>query len=132
MKTLIAEDDFVSGATLRKLLNAYGLCDLAENGEDAEAAFQKALADGEPYDLVCLDIMMPKMDGHEVLASIRATEDDRGILLGDGAKIIMTTALGDAKNVMSAFRDQCDAYLVKPVSKAALVERLSALGLMDT
>ena len=69
MKTLIAEDDFTSSVILQELLRGYGPFHLASNGKDAVAAVAAALAAHEPYDLVCLDIMMPEMDGQEALLS---------------------------------------------------------------
>jgi two-component system chemotaxis response regulator CheY len=85
----------------------------------------------QPYDLVCLDIMMPGMDGHAVLSEIRKIEESNGIAVGSTAKVVMTTSLGDAENVLAAFRNQCEAYLVKPIDKAKLLERLRTLGLIQ-
>jgi two-component system chemotaxis response regulator CheY len=130
MRILIAEDDPTSRLLLRELLKGYGTVDEVTNGRDAEAAVQKALAAGARYDLVCLDIMMPEMDGHATLHEIRIVEEAHGVPLGSGAKVIMTTALGDKRNVMAAFAEQCDAYLVKPVEKAKLLDHLRRLGLI--
>ena len=76
------------------------------------------------YDLICLDIMMPGMDGHKVLQKIRETERNNQVPLGNGVKIIMTTALGDKQNVLNAFRTSCDAYMVKPYDRNRLMEIL--------
>ncbi len=130
MKTLIAEDDFTSRLLMQALLSPYGECHIAVNGREAVHAFRMARAEGHPYDLVCLDIMMPEMDGHGVLKAIRAAEEADGILVGDGAKIIMTTALQDTNNVFTAFREMCDGYLVKPVNKAKLRSQLTSFGLV--
>ncbi len=130
MRVLIAEDDDTSRLLLRELLRPYGTVDETTNGRDAEAAVLQALEDGEPYDLVCLDIMMPEMDGQEALHEIRAVEAAHGVPLGAGAKVIMTTALTDKRSVMAAFAEQCDAYLPKPVEKAKLVDHLRRLGLI--
>lgn len=73
---------------------------------------------------------MPVMDGNQALRAIRDLEEKRGILAPQGAKIIMTTALDDMKNVMQAFHGLCDAYLVKPIEKAKLIEYLHSLGLL--
>lgn len=129
MKTLIVEDDFVSRLLLQEILKDYGPAHVAVNGREAVEAFQAAWDQGEPYDLVCLDIMMPEMDGHEALKELRRLETDRGVLSTSGVKIVMTTALGDPKNVMQSFRELCDAYVVKPIHKGQLLEKLRALGL---
>lgn len=86
---------------------------------------------GQSYDLICLDIMMPQMDGHDTLAAIRQIEKEHGINGLDGAKVIMTTALSDSKNIMGAFRTGCEAYIVRPVAKEKLLEEMGKLGLVN-
>jgi two-component system chemotaxis response regulator CheY len=122
MRSLIVEDEFISRALLLEFLAPYGPCNVAVDGDEALQAVDAALANGTRYDLICLDIMMPGIDGTEVLARIREMESEAGILLGDGAKVFMTTALGDSKNVRGAFKASCDAYLVKPVKRSELEE----------
>jgi two-component system chemotaxis response regulator CheY len=129
MKALIAEDDFTSRLLLQKFLSPFGEVHVAVNGAEALEAFREAKKGGEPYGLVCLDIMMPEMDGQEVLKEIRGLEEAAGINLGQGTKIIMTTALKDRVNVMTAFREQCDAYLSKPIDRQKLVGCLKDFGL---
>ena len=129
MKALVAEDDFTSRLLLQKLLSPFGEVHVAANGAEALEAFRDAKKSGEPYNLVCLDIMMPKMDGQEVLKEIRGLEEADGIDLGQGTKVIMTTALKDRTNVLTAFREQCDAYLAKPIDRQKLVGCLKEFGL---
>jgi two-component system, chemotaxis family, chemotaxis protein CheY len=129
MKILVVEDDFASRILLQKFLTPYGEVHVAINGVEAVAAYRTAENEGDPYKLICLDIMMPEMGGQEVLTTIRRIERDRGYNPGEGAKVIMTTALKDSQNVMTAFREQCDAYLVKPIDRRKLVEHLGELGL---
>jgi two-component system, chemotaxis family, chemotaxis protein CheY len=129
MKFLVAEDDFAARRLLQILLSEYGPCMVAINGREAVEAFQEALEDQEPYDLVCLDIMMPEMDGHEALRTIRQIEADRGVKGLDGVKVIMTTALKDSGNVFGAFREGCEAYVTKPVKRAKLIEAMEQLGI---
>ena len=130
MKTLIAEDDFTSRLIMQEILKIYGPCHIAVNGKEAVEAVRLALEAGEPYTLICLDIMMPGMDGQEALRQIRAQEEARGILSSNGAKIVMTTALNDMKNVSSAYGSLCDVYLTKPIQKAMLLEELRKLKLI--
>ncbi len=122
MKTLIVEDDFTSRLLMQEILKPYGPSHVAVNGKEAVEAFSTALESGEPYNLVCMDIMMPEMDGQQALRRIRALEESNGIFSTDGVKIIMTTALGDMKNVNSAFSGLADGYLVKPIDKAKLID----------
>jgi two-component system chemotaxis response regulator CheY len=131
MKTLIVEDECTSCLLLQELLKGYGACHIAANGRDAVEAALLALDAGEPYDLICLDIMMPEMDGHEALRKIRGHEETRGIISSKGAKIVMTTALGDIKNVKTAYSALCDGYLNKPIQKAKLLDELRKLNLIS-
>lgn len=129
MKCLIVEDNFVARTLFQKYLSKVGECHIAINGREAIEAFEMALDQGEPYDLVCLDIMMPEVDGYQALQSIRILENERGIHGLSGVKIIVITALGDSQSVVGAFREGCEAYVIKPVSKEKLFEEMDKLGL---
>jgi len=131
MRTLIVEDDFTSRLLLQRILLPYGEAHVAVDGEEAVKAFSSALEAGQPYDLVCLDIMMPKKDGHGVLREIREIEGKRGVLGLDGAKVIMVTALNDSVNIMASFVSQCEAYIVKPLDKNKLLKEIRLLGLIE-
>jgi len=97
-----------------------------------EVAFKDALKQGDPYDLICLDIMMPQMDGHQALEAIRQIESEHGISGGlDSVKVIMTTVLDDPKNVMKSFREGCEGYVVKPIEKQKLLDEIGKLGLIS-
>ena len=130
MKTLVVEDDFVSSVLLDELLKGYGPVTAAVSGKEAVAAALDAFSMGEPYDLICLDIMMPEMDGQEVLRQIRSTEAALGLVSGKRARVFMTTALADLKNVRAAIDGACDAYLLKPIDKARLLSELRKFGLI--
>lgn len=130
MKTLVVEDDCTSREVMKKLLQPYSDVDVAANGDEAVEAVQRALDGGEPYDLICLDIMMPIMDGQEALEHIRQIEETSGICAGKGSKIIMTTALSDKRSIMRAFNSQCEGYIVKPIEKAKLLDQLRTLGIL--
>ena len=131
MKTLIVEDDFISRRIMKELLAPLGDCVLAVDGAEALEAFRMALDENRPYDLVCMDIMMPNMDGHEALERIRGLERERGIQGALEAKIIMTTALDDPKNVVEAFyRGGATSYVVKPVTRQRLMTEIRSHGLL--
>ena len=131
MKTLIVEDDFVSRRLLQVILTPYGPCDIAVNGAEAIEAFRLAWQEKNPYQLICLDIMMPELSGQEVLKAIRNIERELAIDWEDGAKVIMTTALHDNDNIKQAFQEQCEAYLVKPIERKKLLQQLRELQLID-
>jgi two-component system chemotaxis response regulator CheY len=131
MKTLIVEDDFISRRILKDILSAHGDCDIAIDGEEAVQAFRMALDDKRPYELVCMDIMMPTMDGQEALKRIREIEKERGITGTREVKVIMTTALDDPRNVVeSYYRGGATAYLVKPINKGKLLGEIRGFGLL--
>lgn len=131
MRTLVVEDDLVMREFYKEILGEYGSVDFAENGTVAIEVFTSAHEKGHPFDLVCLDIVMPEIDGLEVLKSFRKQEEDRGVLGLAGAKIIICSGLGDSKSVLGAFRDGCEAYLVKPFDKRMLLTKLVKLGLVS-
>ena len=130
MKTLIVEDDFTSRLLLQKFLKSYGPSHTAVDGREAVEAVRMALESGEPYDLICLDIMMPEMDGQQALREIRVQEEAKGILAPRGAKIVMTTAWAAKTTVLEAIRGKCDCFLVKPIHKARLIEELHKMKLI--
>ncbi len=115
---------------MQAMLGTFGECRSVFDGGGAVAVFQSELDKGEPFDLVCLDIMMPGMSGQEVLTAIRGIEKKRTDLLPKTAKIIMTSTLNDRKNILVAYTNQCDVYLVKPVEYQQLVAQIRLLGLI--
>lgn len=130
MKILMADDEHICRKLMTEHLSNFGKCDSVENGDQVAEAVEKALESGKYYDLICLDIMMPKMDGQTALKIIRELESKYDIPEGDGAKIIMMSALGDHDNIITAFHEQCDAYLVKPIKFETLKAKLKELELI--
>lgn len=130
MRILIAEDDLVSRKFLSRLLSAYGECDITVDGMEALEAFMMAWDEGKPYDLVCLDIMMPNLDGERTLKMIRDIEKQKGVQSSDAVKIIMTTALNESDRIFNAFNTGCEAYAAKPIHTEKLVEVMKKLGLI--
>lgn len=130
MRILIAEDDFASRKFMLKFLSKYGECDITVDGEEAVEAFVMALDEDEAYDLICLDIMMPELDGYQALKQIREIETKRGISEAKQTKIIMTTALTEGKNVTKAFELGCVAYAGKPIDQDKFIKILKKLELI--
>ena len=131
LSILIAEDDFVSRTVIHEILLPFGTCDLAADGREALLAFEQSIQQGVRYDLVCLDIMMPVMDGTQALEKIREIEVRNGIIGNDRAKIVMTTALDSMDQVFKDFRLQCDAYLIKPITKSKVLNQLRKLHMIE-
>lgn len=130
MKILIAEDDMTSRKFLFRLLARFGDCDLVVDGMEAIDAILLANKDKKPYDLICLDIMMPKVDGVQVLKSIRDFEKHQEPQGSHRSIILMTTALSDAELVQEAFMQGCDAYAAKPLDTAKMLEVLENFKLI--
>lgn len=120
---LIVEDEFISRYILQEFLHPLGTCHIAVNGFEAILAFKNALVENRPYDLTCLDIMMPGMSGTQVAREMRRLETE--LRTKKNCKILMTTAISDKEVIVGMFQDKlCDAYLIKPIKKENLYELL--------
>ncbi|MFP4154649.1 MAG: response regulator [Halothiobacillaceae bacterium] len=131
LRTLIVEDDVTSRMILKSFLEEFGPVSTAAHGERAIATFEQAIAAGTPFNLVCLDIVMPRMSGQEVLERLRAAEEAAGILPRLGCKILMISALDDVRTVMHSYHALCDGYLAKPTTHMALIDELKKLNLIS-
>lgn len=127
MRALVIEDDDANRKLLEIFLAPHGTCHVSSNGNDGIAKFEEALRTQPGYDLVVLDIMMPGMDGVEVLKRIRQLEDENGIPTPEKAKVLMMTAVADKEIVISSFREGCQAYLIKPLDREELIRQLKNL-----
>lgn len=130
MKTLIVEDDLTNRIILQGFLSRYGECQTVTDGFQAMEAFNLARSSGLPYNLICMDIMMPGIDGTETVRRLRAIEESYGVFSDKGVKIIMTTSLTNLKQVTKSFNALCDAYLTKPVDAALLLGHLQTFHLV--
>jgi len=119
-----------SRVVMQAILAPYGMPHVVENGREALTAVHAALEAGDPFRLICLDIMMPELDGQEVLRRIRQLEKLAGIGVTDRAKVFMTTSLRDRANLTVAGEQECDAYLVKPINKGKFLNKVFAMGLV--
>lgn len=135
MKILIVEDDFISRKILQKILLPLAECDIAVDGLEAIQAFEYARQEGKPYDLICLDIMMPKIDGFNALRKIREaeTKDGNGSGKHQATKVIITTAIDDQKTVEESYKSfSVSAYIVKPITRQALLEEMRKIKLIES
>jgi len=129
-RVLIAEDDPTSRMALGSFLSKHGETHIAINGREAVEEFARARAEGHGYDLICMDVRMPEMDGTEAVRKIRAIEESEGIFSSAGVKIFMTTGVEDIRTVTSSFKALCDAYLFKPIDGSQLDAHLKAFNLV--
>ena len=128
MKSLVAEDDATNRRLLQTFLSKYGGCDIAVDGKEAVSAVRRARENHQSYDLVCMDLRMPEMDGQEAIREIRRQEAIAGVV--NVAKIIVTTIHTDMDSITGALLGRCNAYLVKPIDTAKLRNELTSLGLI--
>ncbi len=126
MKCLIVDDEFANRSLLETILSPYGQCTTAVDGKDAVERFQEQLAAGKPFDLVCLDIAMPRMDGLEALRTMRGLEKEWDVPWAGRAVIMMITSREEPNEVLEAFQNGgCHGYVNKPVTPAILLERVA-------
>ena len=130
MRALIVDDDFYSRVMLHDMLRPVEECHIAVNGEEAVEAFKKALQGGHPYDLVCMDLVMPEMDGQQALCEMRGFEDDLGLRDDKRCKVVVISMLEDSRETNDAFfLGGADCFLVKPIEEERFLAELRALGL---
>ena len=130
MKVLVAEDDLASGKFMQKLLSKYGEVVLARDGIAAVDEFVNAVSTNERFDLICMDIMMPKIDGYKVLASIRNAERKHGVSRMLRSKVIMTSALDETSFDSNQASDDYDEYICKPIDIMKLNDILKKLDVI--
>ncbi len=130
MRILIAEDNADHASIFRQLLSPYGECVVASDGEAAFKEFCDSWERGEPFGLICLDVLMPKMNGHETLRAIRKWEAEMGIGGFEGVRVVMTTALEDDENIEEAIKAGCEGYVFKSAGGKRLLKQLRDLGLI--
>ncbi|MBF0138801.1 MAG: response regulator [Magnetococcales bacterium] len=129
MKCLIVDDQIENRLVLAKVMDPYAQCDQAVDGAEAVELFAMHLREGQPYDLVLMDIMMPVMDGQEALRKMRELEDEAGILQENQSAIVMVTAVDATSEMKRAFEEgRCTGYINKPISRGKILVKLSELG----
>lgn len=130
MRILIVEDDITSRILMKRYLAVFGMCDVATDGVEALEYFQKSHQDGSPYGLICLDIMMPKLDGIATLRALREFENRKCIDEHDRSLVIMTTALNDDLTIRESYDAGCTAYVWKPIDVNRFTEVLKEMGII--
>ncbi len=115
MRVLIVEDDTATAKTMEAILKAEGfICDTTDLGEDG-------LEIGKlyDYDIILLDLMLPDIDGFEVLRRLRSSKVDTPILILSG--------LSEPDSKIKGFGIGADDYLTKPFDRRELVARIHAI-----
>lgn len=117
-RVLLAEDEPNIVESLNFLLGRAGFAVFIEG--DGRAALDMALA--EPPDVMILDVMLPGLDGFEILRRLRA--DPRGRAL----KVIMLTAKGQREDRETALESGADLFITKPFANAELIAAVARLA----
>ena len=128
MNILVAEDDLASRKYLSKILEKYGQVDGVMDGIEAVDFFLEKIESGSNYDLVCLDIMMPRVDGYKALDAMRDIEEEFNA--EKRCKIIMTSALSEIDQREPSKEHKHDGYMMKPIEEKDMVEMLEKLQLI--
>ena len=125
MKALVVDDDETSRQFLVEIMSSFAEVDCSADGSDGVAAARQALIMRQPYDLICMDILMPMMNGLDALQSIRRDEGAHGY--PRASRVIVISSSDEANNIEQAFGNLCDAYLVKPIDGPKLLDILACL-----
>ena len=131
MRTLIVEDDELTRMLFTSFLIGHGKADTAVDGAKGFERFKEAHEKGEPYDLLCLDLMMPGVNGIELLQMVREEEGKMDIPEEKRSRIIMTTAVSQDSIIKQAYDAKCDGYLIKPIKRSQLLDAVREMGLID-
>lgn len=123
MRILLIDDEPIALKKLELMLTNVGACDSAMNGIEATEHFVEAIGNGQPYDLITIDIELPDITGLELLNRFCLLEEKNGIT---PSKKIMVTAHSNVDYVVKA-KDKCDAFVVKPLRKATLLQKIKEL-----
>lgn len=114
MKALLIEDDrILSNNICESLKHKFDMAQAFDGEEGLVRLFR------EHFDVVILDVMMPKLNGYEVLEQMRA--------MGNNTPVLMLTALGQSADQVKGLRAGADDYLSKPVDLDIFQARLDAL-----
>jgi len=130
MKVLIVDDQQVSRKKIQKIMESFAECKAVNGGQAAVDAFKNAWKSSIPYDLITLDVSMPDMDGTEVLYNIRELEKEKNIPKEKRVKILMITSSADKDTVITCIQAGCDDYLVKPLNREIISNKLDKFGLV--
>lgn len=131
MKCLIVDDEEFVREMMVLHLTDYAEIDTAVDGVEAVGHFARALREGNSYQLVCLDIQMPNMDGQQALKEMRRLEKETPDLQNK-AVIIMTSASNEIADIEEAlWQGESSDYLVKPVYPDDLLALLKKYRLVS-
>lgn len=132
LKILLVDDSKSAQLKIHEILSKYGECDQAYNGMEALEYFSNSLCNNSQYDLVVMDVVMPKMDGFQAAKEILAIEERENIPVNKRSKIVMLTSKSEPKHMIKAQLEiGVKTYITKPFEEKTLIEALNNLGLLE-
>ncbi|PCI30591.1 MAG: response regulator [SAR324 cluster bacterium] len=126
MKFLIVDDNLQNSKLLQGMLHIYGESDIVLSGPEGIKAFQTAHQANNIYTIIFLDIMMPELDGLEVLALLRQFEEENHIT--KPVQVVMATSRSDTETILTSYEEGCQHYFLKPYDKLDLKELMALMG----
>lgn len=118
MRILIVDDEQVSRIKLEAILGDLAVCKSLPDGEMALSAAKKAAEEGLPFDLICLDIKMPVMNGYEACRLLKADPATRG------SSVVFITGSDSEINEAKAFELGAVDYITKPFKPQVILARI--------
>lgn len=133
-KILLVEDEFVSRQLLLSFMSRIGECHVAKDGLEAVQAFIKSSwgSDARPYDLICMDIVMPQLNGLEATRTIREIERGKGVEGTENEAVIVVVSAQDDPGTIMRATYECGAnhFFSKPLDFNQMSRQLVKLGLL--
>ena len=125
LSILVAEDNEINALLMRSLLGRLGhRAVITTNGEEALESWQVAKSAGTPYDVVFMDIQMPRLDGIETTRRLRGLEASES---SRRTPILALTANTLVEDRYACFEAGMDGFLIKPLDREKLAEALASL-----
>lgn len=125
MRCLVIDDEPIARLQLRLLLEARGPVDEAPDAIAGLQRIRDAIAENDPFDLVCIDLSMPGPSGIDAIKMVK--EVDQKLRPGKHTNVVVVTASDDQKDIRAALHQHVDGYLLKPVTPGQIVETIDPL-----
>ncbi len=130
INALIVEDVFLIQRVIERFIEPYGVFTVSNNGKEALKKYAEFFFNGNAFNLVCLDIYLPEMNGLDVLSNIRKFEDEIKLKSEERCKIIIISSVTHPATVQQAYKLGCDYYVAKPFSKEDIVNALKKIKMI--
>ena len=128
MKTLVIDAEEAIKQSICGIFVENGVCDGAGDGLMGLELLKQAFSINQPYRVVVLDIVLPKVDGHTIIKKIRQWELEKGIDPLNEATILVVSRRRDEPTILKAFRNGATGWISKPVAIEEIVNKLNNLN----